>query len=120
MAGHLAAYETRSCTSCSDPRPRCSVHVNVFSARRGRVVACFPSDNNGTTDIVLRPNGKVAWIERHDEEPPRPERHVHAGVSNRPIVTLDRGPEVVEGSLALADSTVYWTNGGQARSATLE
>ncbi|HXB16322.1 MAG TPA: hypothetical protein VNV44_11340 [Solirubrobacteraceae bacterium] len=76
-----------------------------------------------TTGIVLKADGAVAWIlepqdwavEAHIIEPGY---EVHAADATG-STSLARGLDVDPSSLALAGSTVYWTQGGLPRAATL-
>jgi hypothetical protein len=66
--------------------------------------------------LVVKSDGSVAWIVATDAE--NGTRQVHA-VDRTGSRTLATGSNIAPGSLALAGSTLYWTQGGQAQSATL-
>jgi hypothetical protein len=70
-------------------------------------------------DVVPTRRGSLAWIEYSYEEGTSG-RSVHAFVAGRER-TIDPGPDVEQGSLALAvdGRRVYWISAGQPRSATL-
>jgi hypothetical protein len=67
--------------------------------------------------IVLKTDGSVAWIVETDQE--NGEYQVHA-VDKSGSRTLASGADVAPTSLALAGSTLYWTQGGKPRSAPLD
>lgn len=70
-----------------------------------------------TTAIVVKRDGSVAWITRASKELGSIQvRSVDAAGSHM----LAASPEIEPGSLALAGSTLYWTEGGKPFSATLE
>jgi hypothetical protein len=62
------------------------------------------------SDLVLKPNASFAYIAADTVR-----KADSAGIGE-----LDAGPDVREGSLARAGSTVYWTKAGQAFSAELQ
>lgn len=66
--------------------------------------------------LVVKSDGSVAWIVATDAENGTYQVHVLDKAGNR---TLATGSNIVPGSLALGGSTLYWTQGGQAQSATL-
>ncbi len=69
-----------------------------------------------TTAIVVKPDGSVAWIARASKE-----------LGNIQVRSVDKtgshllaaSPEIEPDSLALAGSTLYWTEGGKPMSASL-
>jgi hypothetical protein len=67
--------------------------------------------------LVVKGDGSVAWIVGTDPEDGTYQVHVVDGAGSRVLAT---GADIDPGSLALAGSTLYWTQGGQPRSATLE
>jgi len=74
------------------------------------------------TDILLSRNGTVAWIVEAIDPSDLKSRHVSArepgkGVG-KPLVPIATGLDIVSGSLALAGTTLYWTQ-GTAKSAPL-
>lgn len=71
-------------------------------------------------DLVLSPAGAAAWITRDESTNPSEHFEVWKAESHgSQPVQLDSGPGITPGSLALSQSTVYWTSGGQPRAAPL-
>ncbi len=69
-----------------------------------------------TTAIVVKPDGSVAWIARASTE--------LGGIQVRSVDKtgshlLAASPEIEPDSLALAGSTLYWTESGKPMSASL-
>jgi len=62
------------------------------------------------TDLELSATGRVGWIA---------DGEVWKADLSGPV-RLDAGPDVDPTSLAVADSTVYWTRAGKSYSALLE
>lgn len=72
------------------------------------------------TDLVLRGDGALAWIvEIRDTATATPRYQVRTSVRGRDSTLLAEGTDIPPGSLALAGSTLYWTQAGAARSAPL-
>jgi hypothetical protein len=64
----------------------------------------------------VKPDGSVAWIEEHELSP----RSYVVHVADRSgIRTLASGTDIDPKSLALAGSTVYWTQGARPASTAL-
>ncbi len=95
--------------------------------RTGRVVHEVPTGDNPyredlgigrATDVVVKTDGAVAWIAegKHGKEYGVYQVHALDSSGER---TLAVGPEIDPGSLALAGSTLYWTQGGKPFSAPL-
>jgi hypothetical protein len=90
-------------------------HVVVRDLRTGHVLHRAASTGSFTPEIVVKSDGAVAW----------------SAITVKPtayaIVTLDKtgthvvaeGPNVVPTSLALAGSTLYWTQDGKPMSAPI-
>lgn len=102
--------------------------VIVRNLRTGRVLHKVPTGIAGpgtvevlgdgfTTAIVVKPDGAVAWILESGASRPI-EYQVHA-VDAKGERTLASGSGIEPSSLALAGSTLYWTQDGQSFSATL-
>jgi hypothetical protein len=74
------------------------------------------------TDLVLRPNGNVAWILTKNRVLPRPVYDVYKHDPSAPERqrALDSSRAIDPNSLTLAGSTVRWSKRGVRRSATLD
>ena len=136
LVGHMVVYE--SWFSGRENRPE-RHRVIVRDLRTGRVLHNLPTGtprtpepgevgNGGTTAIVLKADGSVAWInlflERGVIVPPEPVNfirnyEVHA-VDQSGSRVLASGPDIDPRSLALGGSTLYWTQGGKPASTTLD
>ena len=70
--------------------------------------------------MVVKSDGAVAWIAENEIGPPHgpPEYEVNA-VDKTGNRTLAAGTDIAPSSLALAGSTLYWTQGGKPMSAPL-
>jgi hypothetical protein len=126
LTGTIAAYEKFSITSntpnSSGPS---SWLVIVRDLRTGRVLhrvptgtSTSPEDVGGgfTSGIVVKNDGAVAWIVEIRYHPVEFEIHV---VDRQGSRILASGTNVDPQSLALAGSTLYWTQGGKPSSTTL-
>jgi hypothetical protein len=72
------------------------------------------------TDLVLRGDGSLAWIvETRETESASPRYQVRTSVRGTESTLLAEGTDIPPGSLALAGSTLYWTQAGAPRSAPL-
>jgi hypothetical protein len=122
LAGSVVAYEEASNQSCCQ-----HWWVVVRDLNNGHVLHRIPTGTRVTprplsvgigqaVDIVVKRNGSVAWIVETNAE--EGEYQVHA-VDSSGSRTLASSPEVDSTSLALAGSTLYWTQGGRPLSATL-
>jgi hypothetical protein len=71
--------------------------------------------------IIVKSNGSVAWIAENEIGPPRgpAEYEVHALDSSGSRM-LAFGSDIDPHSLALAGSTLYWTQGDKPFSAALQ
>jgi hypothetical protein len=104
--------------------------VTVRDLRTGRVLRNEPTGTDvtpgpepeqdfgigHTTAIVVKTDGSVAWIVETSKEEGR--YQVHAADMNGGRV-LASGADVDPTSLALAEGTLYWMQGGRAYSAAL-
>ena len=90
-------------------------HVIVRNLRTGRVVRAegIPGFVEG---IVLKSDGVAAWIVHTSVQP---EEHAIVAFDKTGTHTLASGPRIASSSLALAGSTLYWTENGRAASAVL-
>jgi hypothetical protein len=91
--------------------------------RRIRRVAAAPSvpgSLGDVTDLVLRGDGTMAWIVELRDSPTSPPRYeLRRSESGSSSSVLAQGGDLAPGSLALAGSTLYWTQAGTPRSAPL-
>jgi hypothetical protein len=69
-----------------------------------------------TATIVVKTNGSVAWILETSAQEDRYQVHAADTTGSRLVAS---GPDIDPSSLALAGSTLYWTQGGKPSSATL-
>jgi hypothetical protein len=113
LAGEMVAYESSLVSEGSD-----SLIVVVRDLRTGRVLHHLSTDAEGTVRIVVKSDGAVAWINGYGRVAGQNAYQLHAvdKLGNRLLAT---GTEIDPDSLALAGSTLYWTQGGQPMSATL-
>lgn len=72
-----------------------------------------------TTTVVLRPNGAVAWIVHDILAPDPPTYQVWKADAGGAPTMLATANDIDPASLALAGSTLYWSQGGNAHAATL-
>ncbi len=101
--------------------------VNLDNGRRVHNVPTGPSPTpewrrgiGPATAIVLKSDGSVAWIaERADRLPPSPPEYEVRAVDRNGERLLASGTGVDPMSLALAGSTVHWTEAGRPMSAPL-
>jgi hypothetical protein len=120
LAGQMVAYEL-----FSSSRPCCrSTTIQVRDLRSGRTIHRLPTGapsregdvgGGSASAIVLKSDGAVAWILSGG---PARGNEVHVADEQGSRV-LASGTDIDEHSLALAGSTLYWTQGGKPFSATL-
>ncbi len=123
LAGTIVAFE-RSGTTEANPsigfEGTAEWFVVVRDLRNGRTLRTLPTGvlapaRNGyvgvgpTTDIVVKPDGAVAWIADSSRETGRYE--VHAADQNGSRL-LAVSSSIDRSSLALAGSTLYWSENG--------
>ncbi len=131
LAGPIVAYASSS-------SGQVAVHwlIIVRDLRNGRILHSVPTGTRlhpepprtegGITGqdvgsgpakaIVDKSDGAVAWIVETDREEGSYQVHALDGSGSR---LLAEGAEIEPSSLALAGSTLYWTQGGKAMSASL-
>ena len=79
-----------------------------------------PEGVNGVYDLVLKPNGAIAWmVGRGGYFPGSPYYHQLWALDAGGLRLLDTGADLALRSLELQDSTLTWTNAGSARTASL-
>lgn len=108
LSGQRVAFELFRCT-----RESCDAEVAVRNLRTGRLETQLPVGSGAVTDLEILPSGAPAWIVSRSAE-----RSVETGDAGR-VRVLDRGPDIHTRSLARAGSRIYWTRGGEARTALL-
>ena len=119
FAGRIVAFTQTACsgrTPLIDPDP-CDESVRSIDVKTRRQRGSLVAGSLG--DLVVSPNGSLAWIETASSGPAS--RSVHRVAGDGPAETLDSGPSVEIGSLALArDGRLYWRSGNVTRSALLD
>lgn len=133
LAGSMVAYESFE-TGPEEGR----WYVVVKNLRNGRLIRHIPTGTPITKEryftgvgtvvsIVLKNNGSVAWLAK-DFDRSRPEGALGPEISFYDIYAaegattrlLASGTNINPSSLALAGSTVYWTQAGKPASAQLK
>jgi hypothetical protein len=124
MAGPIVAYEQVK-TLCD---PNCVWRVLVRDLRTGRLLRDEPTGTSTnpayiervgiapTTSIVVKNNGSVAWIVDAGGAEGGYQLHAADRMGSRLITS---GTDIDPKSLALAASTLYWTQGGKPFAAPL-
>ena len=121
LAGRFASVVTSS-----DDRGGFSQELEVYDLRRRcRTSLISPEQRGLFRDVALRSSGNIAWIQTApsgpappDEEPALDSFEVRARQGGKTVL-LDAGREIGPRSLASSGSTLYWTNGTNARTARL-
>lgn len=136
LAGPIVAFEEFSNGGDEIQGPtQLQNKVVVRNLHTGRVLHIVPTGTpgappanpgdigiGGTTAIVVKSDGAVAWIVQVIENAVPKDRityQVHA-VDKTGSRVLASGPEIEPSSLALAGSTLYWMQAGKAMSASLD
>jgi hypothetical protein len=123
LAGSIVAYEEASNQTCCQ-----HWWVVVRNLRNGHVLHRIPTGTpikpeplsvgiGLAVTIVVKSDGSVAWIVETGQEEGRYQVHT---VDKSGSHILASNPDIDPTSLALAGSTLYWTQGGQPESATLD
>jgi hypothetical protein len=126
LAGTTVAYETLR-SSGRGEFVKSEWHVGAVNLRTGRVLRevptglTFPPNPNFVGDgpvaaIVVKGDGAVAWILDTVQRENRYQVHALDATGERVLAV---GSNIAPESLALAGSTLYWTQGGKPFSATL-
>lgn len=134
IVGFIVAYEVSSSvtpggvTSPFAEGEESEWHVVVVNLRNGRVLHKVPTGKSRrhpgpgrigagqTTAIVVKSDGAVAWINNTVQKENKFEVHALDATGERVLAV---GSNIAPKSLALAGSTLYWTQGGKSFSATL-
>jgi hypothetical protein len=126
LADTVVAYEKSSNGGFSHPGAKWQVVVRDL--RNGRMLHKVPTGvrndpqvrpDNGigpTTAIVVKSDGSVAWIVQTNPGAGTYQVHALDSMGSRLLAT---GPDIDPSALALAGSTLYWTQGGKPASTTL-
>lgn len=134
LDGSMVAYEkwkTSATRYYQEGEPLWSTwRVIVRDARTGRIVRAVPTGtaqpaepwfhfvgDGKATMIVLKGDGSVGWITDTEQENNRYEVHAADHNGSRVLAT---GDDIDPNSLALAGSTLYWTQEGKPMSARLD
>jgi hypothetical protein len=112
LGGNMVAYEEidEHITAPS------SWVVFVRNLRTGRILHRLPSMGNFVSDLLVKADGSAAWIV---DTRGLPTEDLVISVEGSSTHVLASGTGIGQESLALAGSTLYWTQNGQAASATL-
>ncbi len=126
LAGPIVAYEATSASGAQGQATTISWRVVVRDLRSGRVLHSVPTGTpkanpfavgvGPTLVIVVKSDGAAAWIAQAPPYEGTYQVHAVDKSSNR---LLASGADVDPSSLAIAGSTLYWTQGGKPESATL-
>jgi hypothetical protein len=122
LVGSIVAYEEVSNRPCCD-----HWWVVVRDLRNGHILHRVPTGTpmkpeplsigiGSVAAIVVKRDGSVAWIVETGEEEGRYQVHAVDKSGSR---VLASSPDIDPTSLALAGSTLYWTQSGQPFSASL-
>jgi hypothetical protein len=118
LSGRFVGYMVEGCIKASP----CGVEVRVVDLSTGkRTVQASAFQASGmplfeVTDLELKSNGSVAWIEKLAAGGYEVRK---SDASGRNLL-LDSGPDIDPSSLAASASIVYWTKAGVPRSAKLD
>jgi len=120
LAGRYVAYGAYSDCAASFCDPHSVVLQDLKNGKMTFVDGRLPVAS--VTDLVLRSNGSLAWIQTSFGEDGgfiHPGYQVVKAERGQPPVVLDSGSDVAHGSLALAGATLYWTKAGKPVSTVL-
>jgi hypothetical protein len=127
LTGPTVAFERYSVTEL-EPESRYVEEIVVRDLRNGRVLHRLPTGTPTTppkngdvgvgigTAIVVKSDGAVAWIVVGSGTNGEYQVHAFDKAGGR---VLASSREIIPSSLALAGSTLYWTQGGKPMSAVL-
>jgi hypothetical protein len=127
LAGTTVAYETEQSRGIGETESS-EWQVVVVDLRAGRVLhkvptgVTYPPNPNFVGDgpvaaIVVKGNGAVAWTLDTVQSKNRYQVHALDATGERVLAV---GSNIAPNSLALAGSTLYWTQGGKPASAVLD
>jgi hypothetical protein len=126
LSGPVVAYEASSAIGGEGQAQAVSFMVVVRDLRSGRILHQVPTGTpvsnpfaigvGRAVAIVLKTNAAVAWIAKAPPYEGTYQVHALDSTGSRLLAT---GAEIAPSSLALAGSTLYWTQGGEPMSAPL-
>lgn len=119
LAGRFASVVSFGSNRGNEPMPQ---ELRVFDLRqRTRTALAMTEPGAFVSDVELQRTGSVAYIEASSTNPTvtDPDTFEVAKREAGTTTVLDSGPEIGPDSLAVSGTTVYWTNGLQAKSARL-
>jgi hypothetical protein len=135
LAGPILAYQQYTYEGSSKYQTATPARwlVQVRDLRTHRLIHSSPTStsepppstvigNGSTVGIVVKSDGSVAWIAvdgEHPYAPTLPTTYQVWKLDRTGQHLLDMGTEIVPHSIALAGSTVYWTDGGAPSMAPL-
>ena len=118
-SGRLGAFEGAD----GDPQGS-TADIVVASLSSGRILKDVADGNGpggsgtgGTTSLVLKPDGAVAWIVSFFANNMNVQQVYADDASGYRLIASSAA--IAPNSLALAGSTIYWLQAGAAQSATL-
>lgn len=124
LANNVIAYEAYT---CGDPEGEADAKtLNVatgvkrsYQAEEGELPGGGVQDYS-ITDIVVRPNGNVAWIAlaKHLSGGNQTRYDVRRAIDQN-VTRVDFGPNIVPDSLAYSGGRIFWLKGEDAKWATL-
>jgi hypothetical protein len=128
LAGTTVAYETYVSSVAGNGEVfESKRYIVVLELRGGRILHKVPTGTSRapgagligdgeTRAIVVKDDGSVAWINDKFQKENRFEVHALDATGERVLAV---GSNIAPSSLALAGSTLYWTQGGKPFSVTL-
>jgi hypothetical protein len=121
LAGNVASVVSFGSDRGNEPLPQ---ELRVFDLKRRRRTALVTTRAGAyVADVELQKSGSVAFIEASSSDPtagdPKYDRFEVRKREGGTLTLLDSGAAIDPDSLAVSGSTVYWTNGSQAKSAPL-
>jgi hypothetical protein len=112
LRGSMVAYEE----FITIPEGNSTWTMIVRDLKTGRVLHRADSTGSFVQEVVLKSDGALAWIVDTSFQPAE---HAIVALDRSGTRQLASGADVSPSSLALAGSTLYWTQGGKPFSAVL-
>jgi DNA-binding beta-propeller fold protein YncE len=109
------AYEVVHCSNIDCQ----GAQVRVLNTRTGQLTRSAPAlpDYQGLQGLVVNPSGNAAYIRLYQRDTGLESQVVEMVGGKETVIASGTG--IARFSLALVGETLYWTQDGQARSATL-